>query len=381
MKTIDEADVKGKKVLVRVDFNVPIKDGVITDDTRIRSALKTINYLINNEAKVILFSHLGRVKSEEDKKNNSLKVVADHLNSLVKCPVYFVDDAVGEVLETAINNLLNGEILLMENTRFEDVPKTLESSCDEKLSKYWASLADIFVLDAFGTAHRCHASTYGVSKYIPSYAGFLVRDEVQMLDEVIKQNKTLILGGSKVDDKIGVINNLIPKSNKILIGGAMCFTFLKSLGINVGSSIVSDDYLEYTKELLDKYKDKIILPVDVVTQNGVKDINSLNKDDIGYDIGPKTIKLFEDSLSNEKLVLWNGPLGKYEEASYENGTKSILKYLEKNNIKTVLAGGDVVASSTHFGVKLYYISTGGGSTLEYLEGKKFKTLERLNGQI
>ena len=379
MKTINEADVKGKKVLVRVDFNVPIKDGVISDDTRIVSSLKTINYLVKNEAKVILLSHLGRVKSEEDKKKNSLKIVADHLCGLVDYPVYFIDDTKGDLLETSINNLLPGEVLLMENTRFEDYPKTLESSCDEKLSKYWASLGDIFVLDAFGTAHRCHASTYGISKYIPSYAGFLVSDEVKMLDEAINSKKTLILGGSKVEDKIGVIDNLIKNSNNILIGGAMCFTFLSAIGVNVGKSIVSSDHIEYAKKVIEDYKDKIVLPVDVVTQNGVKDINDLDSEDICYDIGPKTIKLFESRLNDESFVLWNGPLGMYETKEYENGTKSILKYLEKNNIKTVLAGGDIVASSTYFGVKLYYISTGGGSTLEYLEGKKFKTLERLNG--
>lgn len=379
MKDITSANVKGKKVLVRVDYNVPIKDGRILDDTRIKASLKTINYLIENNAKIILMSHLGRVKSEEDKKNNSLKIVSAHLCTLVKTPVYFIDDTKGEILETSVNNLLDGEILLMENTRFEDYPSTLESSCDEKLSKYWASLCDIFVLDAFGTAHRCHASTYGISKYVPSYAGFLVKDEVNMLDKVINEEKTLIFGGAKVEDKIGVINNLITSSNNILIGGAMCFTFLKANGINVGKSIVSEENIEYAQKVLKKYGDKITLPIDVVTQNGTKDINNLSSDDIGYDIGPKTIELFKDKLKNSPLVLWNGPLGMYEEKSYENGTKKIMKYLEENDIKTVLAGGDIIAASTKFDAHLYYISTGGGSTLEYLEGKNFKTLERLNG--
>ena len=379
MKIIDSADVKGKKVLVRVDYNVPIKDGKILDDTRIRASLKTINYLLDKNAKVILFSHLGRIKSEEDKKTNSLDLIAVHLSSLVNHPVYFINETRGSTLESCVDNLLDGEILLMENTRFEDYPKSLESSCDETLSKYWASLADIYVLDAFATAHRCHASTYGVSKYIPSYSGFLVSDEVNKLDEALNnKNKVLILGGAKVDDKIGVINNLVKSSSKILIGGAMCFTFLKANDINVGNSIVSEENIEYAKDVLEKYKDKIVLPIDVVTQNGIKDINQLNKDDIGYDIGPKTIKLFESYLNSE-LVLWNGPLGMYEEKSYENGTKNIMKYLESNNIKTILAGGDVVSAGSYFKVKLYYFSTGGGSTLEYLEGKKFKTLERLNG--
>ncbi len=379
MKLITEADVKGKKVIVRVDFNVPIKDGKIVDDNRIVGSLKTINYLIDHNAKVILLSHLGRVKTEEDKKTNSLQIVANHLSSLVDCPVYFTHETRGNELEACVNNLFEKEILLVENTRFEDVPKTLESSCDEKLSKYWAGLGDIFVLDAFGTAHRCHASTYGISKYIPSYAGFLVDDEVKMLDKALKEKRTLLLGGAKVDDKIGVLNNLVPSSDLVLIGGAMCFTFLKAKGFNTGKSLVSEENIEYCKELLEKYEDKIILPLDFVTEEGVKDIDEFNKNDIGYDIGPKTIREFESRLEGSNLVLWNGPLGKYEDKEYENGTKEMMEFLEKQKFPTILAGGDVTGASKVFGVKMYYVSTGGGSTLEYLEGKKFKTLERLNG--
>ena len=379
MKLITDADVKGKKVLVRVDFNVPRKDNKITDDNRIVASLKTINYLVEKGAKVILLSHLGRIKEEADKKDNSLEIVANHLATLVDYPVYFTHQTRGEELEACVNNLLDGEVLVVENTRFEDVPKTLESSCDEKLSKYWAGLADIFVLDAFGTAHRCHASTYGISKYIPSYAGFLVNDEVSMLDKALKEKRSLVLGGAKVEDKIGVIDNLIPGSDKVLIGGAMCFTFLKAKGINVGKSIVSEEHIEYAQKLLKKYEDKIVLPVDVVTEHGVKNIDDMSNDDIGFDIGPKTIKLFEESLEGSNLVLWNGPLGKYEEKEYENGTKEMMKFLEKQKYPTILAGGDVTGASSYFGVKMYYVSTGGGSTLEYLEGKKFKTLERLNG--
>ena len=379
MKIITDANVEGKKVIVRVDYNVPRKDGKIVDDTRIVGSLKTINYLIKNKAKVILLSHLGRVESEEDKKNNSLKIVADHLSTLVKVPVYFSHETRGSVLETTVNNLLDGEILLVENTRFEDYPKKLESSCDEGLSKYWAKLGDIFVLDAFGTAHRCHASTYGISKYIPSYAGFLVESEVKMLDKAIKEKRNLVLGGAKVDDKIGVINNLIPNSSKVLIGGAMCFTFLKVKGFNTGKSIISEDNLDYVKELLNKYSDKIVLPVDFVTEIGVKKIEDFDSKDIGFDIGPETIKLFEKELEKSNLVLWNGPLGKYEEKDYENGTKEIMKFLESKKFPTILAGGDVTGAASYFKVKMYYVSTGGGSTLEYLEGKKFKTLERLNG--
>ncbi len=379
MKGLTSAKLKGKKVIVRVDYNVPMKNGKILDDNRIVASLKTINYLIEKKAKIILLSHLGRVKTFEDKETNSLKEVAKHLSTLVNAPVYFVPETRGELLKETVENMLEGEIVLVENTRFEDVPKTLESSCDENLSKYWASLGNIYVLDAFGTAHRCHASTYGISKYLPSYAGFLVEEETKVLNEVMKKDKTLILGGAKVDDKIGVIDNLITKSDKLLIGGAMCFTFLKAKGVNVGSSLVSEDKLDYASKVLKKYGKKIVLPIDVVTQNGVKDIDKLNKKDIGYDIGPKTIELFESELENAKMVLWNGPLGKYEEKEYEEGTKSIMKYLSKKEYKTILAGGDVVSASKYFKIDLYYASTGGGSTLEYLEGKRFKTLERLKG--
>lgn len=379
MKSIKNASVKGKRVIVRVDFNVPFKDGKILDDNRIVSSLTTINYLVEKKAKVILLSHLGRVKTEEDKKKNSLRIVAKHLSTLVNTPVYFIPQTRGELLETTLDNLCEGEIAVIENTRWEDYPKTLESSCDEKLSKYWASLGDIFVLDAFGSAHRCHASTYGISKYLPSYAGFLVQNETTVLDKALKQNKTLILGGAKVDDKIGVINNLIKTSNKLLIGGGMCFTFLKAKGYNIGESILSEEHIDYAKKLLKKYQNTIILPIDVVTQNGVKNIEDMSDKDIGYDIGPKTIKLFTEELKTSKLVLWNGPLGKYEDKKYENGTKKVMQFLKKQTFNTILAGGDITGASKYFNIELYYVSTGGGSTLEYLEGKKFKTLERLNG--
>lgn len=379
MKSIKSASVKGKRVIVRVDFNVPFKDGKILDDNRIVSSLTTINYLVEKKAKVILLSHLGRVKTEEDKKKNSLRIVAKHLSTLVNTPVYFIPQTRGELLETTLDNLCEGEIAVIENTRWEDYPKTLESSCDEKLSKYWASLGDIFVLDAFGSAHRCHASTYGISKYLPSYAGFLVQNETTVLDKALKQNKTLILGGAKVDDKIGVINNLIKTSNKVLIGGGMCFTFLKAKGYNIGESILSEEHIDYAKKLLKKYPNTIILPIDVITQNGVKNIEDMSDKDIGYDIGPKTIKLFTEELKTSKLVLWNGPLGKYEDKEYENGTKKVMQFLKKQKFNTILAGGDITGASKYFNIELYYVSTGGGSTLEYLEGKKFKTLERLNG--
>lgn len=379
MESIKGINVDGKKVIVRVDYNVPIKDGKITDDTRIIASLKTINYLLENNAKIILLSHLGRIKSSEDKDNNSLEIVAKHLSTLVSCGIYFVPFTRGEIVNKTIENMNNGEIVLLENTRFEDYPKTLESSCDEALSRYWASLGDIFVLDAFGSAHRCHASTYGISKFLPSYSGFLVDNEVSMLDKAIHQKKTLILGGAKVEDKIGVIDNLINTSDYILLGGAMCFTFLKASGINVGESIVSNDKLMYSKNLLDSHKDKIILPIDIVTNNGIKDIMDMSNSDIGYDIGPKTVEKYNELLKNSELILWNGPLGMFEDEKYENGTKGVMEYIYKQSIPTILAGGDIISASHKFKYNFTYLSTGGGATLEYLEGKRFKTLERLNG--
>lgn len=379
MQSIKGIDVTGKRVIVRVDYNVPITDGKIDDDTKILASLKTINYLLDKKAKIILLSHLGRIKSQADKESHSLEIVAKHLSTLVSCGIYFIPFTRGEIVNKTIENMNNGEIVILENTRFEDYPKSLESSCDEALSKYWASLGDIFVLDAFGSAHRCHASTYGISKYLPSYSGFLVDNEVSMLDKAIHQRKTLILGGAKVDDKIGVIDNLINTSDNILLGGAMCFTFLKASGVNVGESIVSDDKIRYAKSLLDTHGNKIILPIDVVTNDGVKDVTNIGNSGIGYDIGPKTINKYKELLINSKLILWNGPLGMFEDPKYEDGTKKVMQFIYNQSIQTILAGGDIISASHKFKYNFTYLSTGGGATLEYLEGKRFKTLERLNG--
>ena len=379
MQSIKGIDVTGKRVIVRVDYNVPITDGKIDDDTKILASLKTINYLLDKKAKIILLSHLGRIKSQADKESHSLEIVAKHLSTFVSCGIYFIPFTRGEIVNKTIENMNNGEIVILENTRFEDYPKSLESSCDEALSKYWASLGDIFVLDAFGSAHRCHASTYGISKYLPSYSGFLVDNEVSMLDKAIHQRKTLILGGAKVDDKIGVIDNLINTSDNILLGGAMCFTFLKASGVNVGESIVSDDKIRYAKSLLDTHGNKIILPIDVVTNDGVKDVTNIGNSGIGYDIGPKTINKYKELLINSKLILWNGPLGMFEDPKYEDGTKKVMQFIYNQSIPTILAGGDIISASHKFKYNFTYPSTGGGATLEYLEGKRFKTLERLNG--
>ncbi len=370
---------KNKKVIVRVDYNVPIKNGVIEDNNRIVSSLKTINYLIESEAKIILMSHLGKIKSEEDKENNSLEIVSIELSKLLNRKVKFCKYTRGIELEDMINSLKPGEVMLMENTRYEDYPNKLESSCNKELSSYWANLADEYVMDAFGSIHRNHASTYGIANILTGVTGFLVDEELEHLKEVIDdKNKIIILGGAKVSDKLGVIENLVNDSKKILLGGGMCFTFLKAMGKNIGNSIIDEEKIDYCKDLLNKYKDKIVLPIDIVTENGNKSIDNINDNEIGFDIGDDTISLYKSLISKEDLVVWNGPMGKFEESNYEKGTKELLEYLSNNKIKTIICGGDTGSASKKYGLNFYYISTGGGASLEYLEGKKFYTLEVLN---
>ena len=370
---------KDKKVIVRVDYNVPIKNGSIEDNNRIVCSLKTINYLIDTGAKIILMSHLGKIKTEEDKLKNSLYIVSIELSKLLGKDVKFCKSTRGSELESMINSLHSGEVMLVENTRYEDFPNNLESSCDKELSSYWASLADEYVMDAFGSIHRNHASTYGIASILGGVTGFLVDEELEHLKEVFNnKNKILILGGAKVSDKLGVIENLVNDSNKILLGGGMCFTFLKALGKNIGKSIVDEEKVDYCKELLSKYKDKIILPLDIVTEKGNKSIDNINDDDIGFDIGNDTIGLYKSLITNDDLVVWNGPMGKFEDINYEKGTRELLEYLNRNNIKTIICGGDTGSASKKYRLSFYYISTGGGASLEYLEGKKFDTLEVLN---
>ncbi len=377
MRTLRDFDFNNKKVIVRVDFNVPIQNGKIDDDNRIRESLSTIKYLIDNNAKIILLSHLGKIKSEEDKAKNILKPVAVRLSELLGKEVKFVASTRGIEVENTVNNLNEGEIVLLENTRHEDIPNNLESGCDEELSKYWASLGDLYVLDAFGSSHRNHASTYGIPKYIPGCAGFLIEKELKILNEIIVSKKDIIMGGAKVSDKLAVISNLIESSNHILLSGLMSYTFLKAKGYNTGICLVDYEKIDYVKELLGKYSEKIVLPVDVITKNGIKKVTELTDDEEGYDAGPETIKLFESILKSSPLVIWNGPLGKFEDEKYAVGTKAILKYLNDNNIKTVIGGGDTGSAANKYGYNFYHVSTGGGATLEYLEGKKFKTLEIL----
>lgn len=383
-KNITDYNYVGKKVIIRCDLNVPILNGKITDDTRIKESLHSIKYLIEKKAKIIILSHLGKVKTEEDKKANTLYPVYLRLKELLNTEVYFSKELTGRDLETKINKLYPGQVLLLENTRYLDVPNKLESNCDEELSKYWASLADIFIDDAYGTAHRTHASNVGIAKYLPNALGFLMEKEVTNLEEIIEENThpfVVVLGGKKISDKTLVIDNLIKKCDYLLLGGGMCFTFLKAQNYNVGSSIVEDNNLPYCKNLLREYSPKIILPLDIMTNNKqVKDINALDNEDIGYDIGPKTITQFKNILSLAKRVIINGPMGIYEEPSFANGTKEIYEILKEKHIKALIGGGDSAASVNLLGYNncFYHISTGGGATLEYLSGKKLPGIEIIN---
>lgn len=374
-KNIKDYNYLGKKVIVRCDLNVPIEDGKITDDTRIKASLETIKYLIDNSAKVIILSHLGKVKSEEDKQKNTLYPVYLRLKELLPTTnIYFSKETRGKELEALVNKLENKDILLIENTRYEDYPDKLESTCDEALSTYWASLGDIFINDAYGTSHRAHASNVGVASHLPNAVGFLVEKEITVLDNIMNENThpfIVIMGGKKISDKTLVIDNLIKKCDKILLGGGMCFTFLKAEGLNVGASLVDDENISYCQKILKTYQDKIVLPIDITLKDHqIKDINSLSGEDTGYDIGPKTIELYQSILKDAKRVIVNGPMGVFEDPFFATGTKSLYETLKNNNIKTLIGGGDSAASVNLLGFSncFYHISTGGGATLEYLSG-------------
>ncbi|MCR4912636.1 phosphoglycerate kinase [Ligilactobacillus salivarius] len=384
---VSDLDVKGKKVLMRVDFNVPIKNGVIGNDNRIVAALPTINYIIEHDGKAILFSHLGRIKKEEDKKELSLRPVAERLAELLNKPVTFVPATRGAQLEDAINNMNDGDVLLVENTRFEDLDGKKESGNDPELGKYWASLGDVFVNDAFGTAHRSHASNVGISEAMKAEgkqaaAGYLLEKEIKFLGNAVDSPKhpfVAILGGAKVSDKIGVINHLLGKADKVIVGGGMTYTFYAAKGIKIGNSLVEKDKIELAKEIMEKAGDKLVLPVDNVC---AKEFNNDAPSEVvegdipdGYmalDIGPKSVELFEDTLKDAKTVVWNGPMGVFEMSNFAKGTLEVGKFLGTlGDATTIVGGGDSTAAVQQLGVadKLTHISTGGGASLEYLEGK------------
>lgn len=374
-KTIEDYNLEDKKVIIRVDFNVPIKDDKILDDTRIKRSLETINYCINNNAKVILMSHMGRINNVSDKATKSLKIVADRLSDYLNKKVIFVSETKGETLEKAISNMNNKDVLLIENTRFEDLDNNKESNNDEYLAKYWASLGDIFINDAFGTIHRNNASNVGIASYLPNGIGFLVKKELEELNIKDKEKPiTIILGGAKVKDKIGLINNLVNVADYILIAGGMSYTFLKAKNLNIGKSLLDTESIAFCKEIMTKYSDKIILPIDSVNEGKIireSNVEDIKDEEIGLDIGPKTIELFKTYLVKSKTIIWNGPVGLYEKKPFDNGTKSICEILKNIDANKIVGGGDTSSAVINLGYEnaFTYISTGGGATLEYLEGK------------
>ena len=392
--TVKDVDLKEKKVLVRVDFNVPVKDGVITNDNRITAALPTIKYILEQGGRAILFSHLGRVKEEADKDGKSLAPVAADLAAKLGQDVKFIPGVTrGAELEAAVNALEDGQVLLVENTRFEDVDGKKESKNDPELGKYWASLGDgIFVNDAFGTAHRAHASNVGISANVDkAVAGFLLENEIAYIKEAVETPErpfVAILGGSKVSDKIGVIENLLEKADKVLIGGGMTYTFYKAQGIEIGNSLVEEDKLDVAKALLEKSNGKLILPVDSKEANAFADYTEVKDTEgeavdlgfLGLDIGPKSIAKFDQELTGAKTVVWNGPMGVFENPDFQAGTIGVMDAIVKQpGVKSIIGGGDSAAAAINLGRadKFSWISTGGGASMELLEGKELPGLAAL----
>ena len=394
-KIITDLQVAGKKVLMRVDFNVPMKDGVITNDNRIVEALPSIKYVLENGGKVIAFSHLGKIKEEADKAKKSLATVAKRLEELLGKPVKFVAETRGAALEAAVAELKDGEIMMFENTRFEDLDGKKESKNDPELGKYWASLGDVFVNDAFGTAHRAHASNVGIAANIAeSAAGFLMEKEIKFVGGAVDAPElplVAILGGAKVSDKIGVIENLIAKADKIIVGGGMMFTFLKAQGYNIGKSLVEEDKIELAKELLTKAGAKLVLPVDTLAAKEFKNdtefrsvsVKEIADDEMGLDIGAESVKLFADTLKGAKTVIWNGPMGVFEMENFAKGTIGVCEAIANlEGAMTIIGGGDSAAAAMQLGYadKFTHISTGGGASLEYLEGKVLPGIDSISNK-
>ena len=388
-KCVTDFELKDKTVVLRCDFNVSIKDGKIIDDTRIVKSLETINYILDSGARLVILSHLGKVKSEEDKKKNSLNIVYERLNELIPNKIGFVSSIEEDVILDNVKSLLCGHAILLENTRFYDLDGKGESNCDDNLAKFWAGLGDIFINDAFGTLHRAHASNFGISKYLDSGVGFLVKEELDNLDLLDSPERPfmVIMGGAKVSDKISVIDSLIDKVDKLFIGGAMAFTFLKSKGINVGKSLVEDEKLEYCKSLLDEYIDKIMLPIDFYgsyefsndSEKKLCHITDIEDNFIGMDIGGQTIDLIRNELEDVKTIFWNGPLGVYEFSNYKSGSEKVL-FMLSNVDTSIIGGGDIVGCASTLNIldKFTFVSTGGGATLEYLVDKNLPGLVNIS---
>lgn len=392
-KSIEDVSLSGKRVLIRCDFNVPIVDGKITDENRLIGALETINYAIKNNGKVILCSHLGKAKGPDPTK--SLKIVSDRLSELLGVNVKFVasDLVVDDSVKNEVNQMKDGEVILIENTRF----RIEEGKCEDSFSKDLASICDIYVNDAFGTAHRAHCSTVGVTKFVDvCVSGYLIQKELKFLGDSISNPDrpfVAILGGAKVSDKINVINNLLDKVDTLIIGGGMAYTFLKAQGYSIGTSLLEEDKLDYSRDMIEKARQKgvnLLLPVDHVigdkfSNDAVrKETEDQNIDDgfMGLDIGSKTCKLFSEVLKNAKTIIWNGPMGVFEFSNFNQGTISIAKSMAESGAVTIIGGGDSAAAVNilGFGDKMTHISTGGGASLEFLEGKELPGIEALSNR-
>ena len=371
MNTLKDIDIKNKNVIIRCDFNVPMEGNVIKDNSKIVKNIKTLKYLIDNNCRVVILSHFGRVKSEEDKEKNTLKYVGQELSNLLQREVKFVNKCMGEKVKEFVNSCNKGDVILLENTRIMDYPEKLESSNNLELAKFWASLGEIFINDAFGSMHRAHASTAGICKYLPSAIGFLVEDELSHLNILVKDTPhpfCVFMGGAKVDDKLPIIKSLLDRCDYLLLGGGIANSFLKAKGANVGLSVATNDeaILSELNELMSKYKGKIILPIDFTIDDGII-----------YDIGSKSIEMYKKYIMDSEIIFVNGTCGKFEDDRFTEGTKCLFEALKMSNKKVIVGGGDTVSAVSKFGYEnsFYYLSSGGGATLEYIADGTLKALE------
>ena len=371
MKTIKDIDLKNKKVVIRVDYNVPMENGIIKDSSKIKKSLRSINYLLENNCKVVILSHFGRIKSEEDKAKNSLKIVAKELANLLGKNVKFLDSCYGDKVKSIVDNCGLGEVILLENTRFMDIYEKKESGNDLALAEYWASLGEVYINDAFGSMHRAHASTAGIAKFLPHAIGFLVMDELEHLNILIHNTPhpfTVFMGGAKVDDKLPIIKSLIERCDYLLVGGGIANSFLKAKGADIGNSIATSDegILNELKKLMDEYKGKIVLPVDFTIDDGII-----------YDVGNKSIEVYKKYIDKSEIVFVNGTCGKFEDERFMEGTSNLFKILKDSGKKVIVGGGDTASACIKFGFKdsFDFISSGGGATLEYIADGTLKALE------
>lgn len=371
MKTIKDIDLKNKKVVIRVDYNVPMENGLIKDSSKIKKSLRSINYLLENNCRVVILSHFGRIKSEEDKAKNSLKVVAKELANLLGKNVKFLDNCFGDKVKSIVDNCGLGEVILLENTRFMDIYEKKESGNDLALAEYWASLGEVYINDAFGSMHRAHASTAGIAKFLPHAIGFLVMDELEHLNILIHNTPhpfTVFMGGAKVDDKLPIIKSLIERCDYLLVGGGIANSFLKAKGADIGNSIATSDegILNELKKLMDEYKGKIVLPVDFTIDDGII-----------YDVGNKSIEVYKKYIDKSEIVFVNGTCGKFEDERFMEGTSNLFKILKDSGKKVIVGGGDTASACNKFGFKdsFDFISSGGGATLEYIADGTLKALE------